>query len=43
MGMKFSLSKTTLNDTYKNISWSEGSLHFRTIRITLDFVNTLIP
>ena len=43
MGIKFTLSKTTLNDTYKNISWSEGSLHFQNIRITADFLNTLIP
>ena len=32
MGMKFTLSKTILNDTYKNVSWSEGSSHFEIVR-----------
>ena len=37
MGMKFTLSKTILNDTYKNVSWSEGSSHFEIVRIPTDF------
>ena len=37
MGMKFTLSKTILNDTYNNVSWSEGSSHFQIVRIPTDF------
>ena len=37
MGMKFTLSKTIVNDTCKNISWSEGSSHFQVVRIPTDY------
>ena len=43
MDMKVMLSKTTLNDTYKNISCSEGSSHFQIVEISTDFLNTLKP